>query len=205
MRSTLAGEALALADGVDSGMFLATLFAELTTGKAKRELLPISCVTDNHSLYDAVKSTKFVAEKRLRLEISNIKVAGAASVSVYLFHFFLHNMLGYTKLNVDTTKNHPALTSYFTNPSIKNAVLLIVSMAELLPFDRSINLASSEVMLSSAKQQNMVGCKCRQCKVRTSLFTTTNPIVLKNSSTNKYAFLKQLMITEQQRKDTNIY
>ena len=76
VRSTLAGEALALADGVDSGMFLATLFAELTTGKAKPELLPISCVTDNHSLYDAVKSTtggKFVADKRLHLEISNIK------------------------------------------------------------------------------------------------------------------------------------
>ena len=69
VRSTLAGEALALADGVDSGMFLATLFAELTTGKAKPELLPISCAMNDHSL----KSTKFVANKRLRLEIRNIK------------------------------------------------------------------------------------------------------------------------------------
>ena len=30
-----------------------------------------------------------------------LKVAGAASVSV---DFFLHNMLGYTELNIDTTK-----------------------------------------------------------------------------------------------------
>ena len=50
VRSTLAGEALALADGVDSDMLLANLFAELTTGKAKPELLSISCVMDNHSL-----------------------------------------------------------------------------------------------------------------------------------------------------------
>ena len=73
VRITLAGEALALADGVNSGMFLATLFAELITRKAK-PLLLISCVTGNHSLYGAVKSTKFVADKGLRIEISNIKV-----------------------------------------------------------------------------------------------------------------------------------
>lgn len=35
--------------------------------------VPIVCVTDNFSLVDALKSTKFVAEKRLRLEISSIK------------------------------------------------------------------------------------------------------------------------------------
>ena len=72
VRSTLAGEALAFADRVDSGMFLATLFAELTNRKEK-PLLPISCVMDNHSR-SAVKSTKFVADKGLRIENSNIKV-----------------------------------------------------------------------------------------------------------------------------------
>lgn len=30
-------------------------------------------MTDNHSLYDALKSTKQVTEKRLRLDISGIK------------------------------------------------------------------------------------------------------------------------------------
>ena len=38
-------------------------------------------------------------------------------------------MLGYTELNADTTKNHPALTSYFTNPSFKNAVLLEIPLS----------------------------------------------------------------------------
>lgn len=73
VRSTLAGETLAMADAIDNAIFLATLFNELTCGLAKPEKLPIICVTDNHSLYDAVKSTKYVADKRLRLEISSIK------------------------------------------------------------------------------------------------------------------------------------
>ena len=41
----------------------------------------------------------------------SVKVAGAANAS-----FFPDNMLGNTELNVDTTNNHPALMSYFTNP-----------------------------------------------------------------------------------------
>lgn len=73
VRSTLAGETLALADGIDSGIFIATLYAELTTGKTVPELLPVVCITDNHSLFDAIKSTKLVSDKRLRLEISSIK------------------------------------------------------------------------------------------------------------------------------------
>lgn len=73
VRSTLAGETLAMSDGIDNAMFLAMLYSELTTGKADLNSLPLICVTDNHSLFDAVKSTKQVTEKRLRLEISSIK------------------------------------------------------------------------------------------------------------------------------------
>ena len=73
VRSTLAGETLALADGIDNAIFLATLFSELTVGDCKHRGLPIVCVTENHPLLDAVKSTKSVTEKRLCLEISNVK------------------------------------------------------------------------------------------------------------------------------------
>lgn len=73
VRSTLAGETLALSDGIDNAVFLATLFSELTTGNAELNAPPLICVTDNHSLFDALKSTKQVSEKRLRLEISSIK------------------------------------------------------------------------------------------------------------------------------------
>ena len=48
-------------------------------------------------------------------------MAGAASVASVSVDFFLHNMLGYTELNLDTTKKS---MSYFANPSFKNAVLL---------------------------------------------------------------------------------
>lgn len=72
VRSTLAGETLAMSDGIDNSIFLSILFSELTTGDAEHAP-PIICVTDNHSLADAIKSTKSVSEKRLRLEISSIK------------------------------------------------------------------------------------------------------------------------------------
>lgn len=73
VRSTLAGETLALADGIDNGMCISALYSKITTGNIALNNLPIICVTDNHSLFDAVKSTKSVTEKRLRLEISSIK------------------------------------------------------------------------------------------------------------------------------------
>ena len=73
VRSTLAAETLSMADGIDLGVFLATLFCELNYGVANPKLLPIKCVIDCKSLFDAVKSTKSVTEKRLRLELSAIK------------------------------------------------------------------------------------------------------------------------------------
>lgn len=73
VRSTLAAETLALADAIDTGLFLTTLHSELTGGNTKATTIPIVCLTDNHSLYEAVKSTKSVADKRLRIELSSIK------------------------------------------------------------------------------------------------------------------------------------
>lgn len=73
VRSTLAGETLALADGIDNAIFLSSLYSELSTGTIKQHTLPVMCVTDNYSLIEAIKSTKSVTEKRLRLEISGIK------------------------------------------------------------------------------------------------------------------------------------
>lgn len=73
VRSTLAAETLSLADGIDSCVFLATLYAEITRGVPSPDVLPIVCFVDNRSLVEAIKSTKFVEDKRLRLEISAVK------------------------------------------------------------------------------------------------------------------------------------
>ncbi|CAB4022652.1 Hypothetical predicted protein [Paramuricea clavata] len=73
VRSTLAAETLALAEGIDNSIFLCTLLAELMYGKPYPTMFPIECYTDCNSLYEALKSVKSVSEKRLRLDISSIK------------------------------------------------------------------------------------------------------------------------------------
>ena len=73
VRSTLAAETNAMADGVDMGVFLASLYSEVVYGKANPKKLPIVCKTDCKSLHDALVSTKDVAEKRLRIEMNGIK------------------------------------------------------------------------------------------------------------------------------------
>ena len=72
-RSTIAAETLAMADGIDMTMFLSSLYSELMTGTLDSKLLTISCITDCKSLFEAVRSTKQVIEKRLRMELSSIK------------------------------------------------------------------------------------------------------------------------------------
>lgn len=71
VRSILVGEILAMSDGTDNVIFLATLFSELTTGDSEHAT-PVTCVTHDHLLVDALKSTKSVTEKR-HLEISSTK------------------------------------------------------------------------------------------------------------------------------------
>ncbi|CAG2217386.1 unnamed protein product [Mytilus edulis] len=74
IRSTLASEALALADGIDCATSLATLYNELVFNKCTTEGgITVRCVIDNKDLFEAVHSKKNVSEKRLRLEISCIK------------------------------------------------------------------------------------------------------------------------------------
>ncbi|VDI49486.1 Hypothetical predicted protein [Mytilus galloprovincialis] len=65
--STLASEALALADGVDCVISLAALF--------KNYLMhtPVDCFVDKKDLYHPIYSDKPVGEKRLRVEINAIK------------------------------------------------------------------------------------------------------------------------------------
>lgn len=60
VRSRLAGETLAMSEGIDNAIFLSTLFSELYAGSTAHPV-SIICVTDNFSLVDALKSTKFVA------------------------------------------------------------------------------------------------------------------------------------------------
>ncbi|XP_067658382.1 uncharacterized protein [Haliotis asinina] len=73
VRSTIAAETLAMADGVDMGIFISSLYTEIKSGKATPLMLPLVAITDCQSLYDNLKSTNMPTEKRLRMEISSIK------------------------------------------------------------------------------------------------------------------------------------
>ena len=58
---------------MDAAVFLAALYSELMFNSISSGLLPVVCITDSHSLSDALKSTEMVLEKRPRIELSSIK------------------------------------------------------------------------------------------------------------------------------------
>ena len=64
VKSTIAAETMALLEGAEASIYIAAILKQL--GCAVR----INCVTDNKSLYDALKSSKQVEDKRLRIDIS---------------------------------------------------------------------------------------------------------------------------------------
>ena len=73
VRSTLAAEALSMADSLDSAYCLGYLLSEMVFNKPKKNRVPIKVCTDNKSLFENIHSTKAVSEKRLRVEIGSIK------------------------------------------------------------------------------------------------------------------------------------
>ncbi len=72
VRSTLAAEAMAMVEGLESVCYLGHLVSELLFA-SKKNVIPVICYTDNKSLYDNIHSTKSVGEKRLRIDIAGIK------------------------------------------------------------------------------------------------------------------------------------
>ena len=73
VRSTLAAETNAMAEGMDMAIFLSSLYSEVVHGVVDSRTLPVVMKTDCKSLHDALLSTKDVQEKRLRVELNAIK------------------------------------------------------------------------------------------------------------------------------------
>ena len=72
VRSTLAAETLAFVDGLETAYLMAKTIGELISGE-KETILPIYCMTDNKSLFDAVHTLKTINDKRLRIEMAMIR------------------------------------------------------------------------------------------------------------------------------------
>lgn len=70
-KSSLTAETLAMSDAVDNAFFINNLISTLLWKGAKK--IPMEIITDNKSLFDALKSNKPVSNKRLRIEIGQLK------------------------------------------------------------------------------------------------------------------------------------
>jgi hypothetical protein len=71
VRSTLAAEALALQEAIDTAIYLRELLREMLNKPSLR--LPIESWVDNNNAYDAVHLTTQVADTKLRIDIADIK------------------------------------------------------------------------------------------------------------------------------------
>ena len=70
VRSTLAAEALALGDGLETGLYEKEIFQEFLGKDAD---LALTAIVDNKSLEVNLRSTSSVEDKRLRRDLSMIK------------------------------------------------------------------------------------------------------------------------------------
>ena len=69
--STVAAEALSLKMGLDHATYLRAILAEILGVDQLK--IPIIGITDSNNLYEAIYSTKFVEDKKLRLDIAQIQ------------------------------------------------------------------------------------------------------------------------------------
>ena len=72
VKSTLAAETLAFVEGCDMAFLMAKITAEIISNK-RDTVLPIVCMTDNKSLFEAAQTVKTIKDTRLRVEMSIVR------------------------------------------------------------------------------------------------------------------------------------
>ena len=72
VRSALAAETLAMCDGCELVFYVAELAGHILSPR-KDESLKVHSITDSRSLYETLGSTKFVSDKRPKVEISALQ------------------------------------------------------------------------------------------------------------------------------------
>ena len=70
-KSTLAAEMMALLEGIEESIYVKTLI--VNTLSLSKNSLPITCVTDHQGLWDSIHSTHLTEDRRLRLDVANVK------------------------------------------------------------------------------------------------------------------------------------
>ena len=72
VKSTLAAETLSFVEGCDLGIFMSKILSEIIGGD-NNITIPVTCMTDNKSLYEAAYTTRVISDTRLRVEMSIVR------------------------------------------------------------------------------------------------------------------------------------
>ena len=72
VKSTLAAETLSFVEGCDMGILLSRMVSEIVSG-VSGSTIPVTCMTDNKSLYEAAHTSNVISDTRLRIEMSIVR------------------------------------------------------------------------------------------------------------------------------------
>ena len=73
VKRRLTAETLALQEVIEVAYMKGCLLLEILKLEQQNQILPIKCITDSKSLHDAVYSSKTLTQKRLKIELCNIR------------------------------------------------------------------------------------------------------------------------------------
>ena len=71
--STLAAETIALVEALNNAIYIKHMIMEILRKTSNQ--IPVTCITDNYSLYQTAHSTTSVGDRRLRIELAIIREA----------------------------------------------------------------------------------------------------------------------------------
>ena len=114
-RSTLAAETLAAAEAADHAILIKTILEELLGV----EIPPVTIIVDNKSLWESVRSTGLLTEKRLLIEMSSIRE--------------LHET---GKINVEWVDTHNQIADCLTKAGANKQKLVDILSQGNLNFDK---------------------------------------------------------------------
>ena len=70
-KSTESAEMMALVEGIEESIYVKTVIINILS--ISKTMLPITCITDHRGLWDCIHSTHLTEDRRLRIDVANVK------------------------------------------------------------------------------------------------------------------------------------
>ena len=70
-KSTESAEMMALVEGIEESIYVKTVITSILS--ISKTMLPITCITDHRGLWDCIHSTHLTEDRRLRIDVANVK------------------------------------------------------------------------------------------------------------------------------------